>query len=710
MPKIDHIAMNGARAELNRLARVVLVVSIIAAGLSLAAMPVYAGINDLTQLEYRWYENVDGVQPTVALAAEDTAANGVTQGGVYHLRMNLSNGSPPTLGTGSTFKFQHATSTSGPWTDVGAIGSGATWRGYDNATPADGTEVTSVLLTSSFTNAKQTYEEANNATTVNAIGNGKEGEFGWVVQDNAGVGGTAYYFRMVQSSGTALNAYTTDPQITPAVAAVTVTETATTTDVTEGGATDTYDVVLDAEPSGTVTITVSGDSQATTSAATLTFTTGNWNTAQTVTVTAIDDAVVENSPHTGTITHSASGGGYTGVSISNVAANITDDDASVTVTETGGSTDVTEGGPTDTYDVVLDKAPTGTVTVTVSSDAQATTSAATLTFTTGNWSSPQTVTVTAIDDASLEGMHTATITHSAAGGGYDSASIANVVANVTDDDASVTVTETGGSTDVTEGGPTDTYDVVLDNAPTGTVTITVSPDSQVSVSTTTLVFTTGNWDSPQTVTVTGVNDAVVEGGHTGTISHSASGGGYDGAMIDDVVASITDNDTGSVTITESASSTDVTEGGATDTYDVVLDLEPSATVTISMSSDAQATTSPATLTFTTGNWSTPQTVTASAVNDAVVEDPHTGTISHSASGGNYDAVSISNVVANVTYNDTPTVTITESGGPTDVTEGGATDTYDVVLDLEPSGTVTITISSDSEATTSPASLTFTTGN
>ena len=496
----------------------------------------------------------------------------------------------------------------------------------------------------------------------------------------------------------------------PATASVTITESAASTDVTEGGATDTYDVVLDAAPTGNVTVTLTPDAQVTVSPTPLTFTTADWSTAQTVTVTAVDDAIVEGS-HTGTITHSAAGGDYDGVSISNVVANVTDDDATVTLTESGGSTDVEEGGPTDTYDVVLDAAPTATVTITITPDAQVTTSASTLTFTTGDWSTAQTVTVTAVDDAAVEGGHTGTITHSASGGDYDSASISNVVANITDNDAppGVTITESAGSTDVVEGGATDTYDVVLDAAPSGTVTITITPDSQVTASPAPLTFTTGDWSTAQTVTVTAVDDAVVEGAHTGTITHSASGGGYDAVPISNVVANVTDDDA-TVTLTESGGSTNITEGGPTDTYDVVLDAAPTATVTITITPDAQVTASAPTLTFTTGDWSTAQTVTVTAVNDAMVEGAHTGTITHSASGGGYDGASIPNVVANITDNDTPSVTITESGGSTDVTEGGPTDTYDVVLDLEPSGTVTITVSPDAQVSVSAATLTFTTAD
>ena len=189
--------------------------------------------------------------------------------------------------------------------------------------------------------------------------------------------------------------------------------------------------------------------------------------------------------------------------------------------------------------------------------------------------------------------------------------------------------------------------------PSPTPTITITPDADLSVNSGSLTFTTGDWNVPQTITVTAVDDAIVEGVHTGSISHSASGGAYDGVSISNVVANVTDNDTASVTITESSSSTDVTEGGTNDSYDVVLDLQPSDTVTITITTGGQVNVSTSVLTFTTGDWSTPQTVTVTAVDDASIEGVHTGDISHSASGGNYDGVSISNVVPNITDNDTP---------------------------------------------------------
>ena len=614
-------------------------------------------VSVLTQDSYRWYDNVDAVQPTAALAAENAAAANIEPGDVSRLRMNIQSDVVP-LSAGTSFKLQFSTSTLGPWSEVGAVGSGAAWRGFDNTTPADGATISATLLSGS--DVVDTYEEANNsAGTPNVIAVGQQGEWDWVIQNNVADINTTYYFRMVNSDDTALDVYTNYPQLTT-IGKVTVTESAGSTDVTEGGATDTYDIVLDARPIGTVTITLTPDAEVDVSPNPLTFTTGDWSSPQTVTVTAVDDPDVEGA-HLGTIVHSASGGGYGSVSIANVVANVTDNDAppGVTVTESGGSTDVTEGGATDTYDVVLDAVPTGDVTITLTPDAQITVGPNPLTFTAVTWNSAQTVTVTAVDDATVEGAHTGTITHAATGGGYDAVSIPNVVANITDKPPTVTVTETAASTDVTEGGVTDTYDIVLDAKPTGTVTLTISPDTEVGVGPNPLIFTTTTWNVAQTVTVTAVNDLVVEGGHSGTITHSASGGGYDGVSIASVVAAITDNDTPSVTITETGGTTDVTEGGATDTYDVVLDLEPSGTVTITVSPDTQVDVSATSLLFTTGNWSSGQTITVTAVDDATFEGPHFGVITHGASGGSYDGVTISSVVANVTDDDA-------GGGPLQV--------------------------------------------
>lgn len=116
----------------------------------------------------------------------------------------------------------------------------------------------------------------------------------------------------------------------------------------------------------------------------------------------------------------------------------------------------------------------------------------------------------------------------------------------TTDRAGVTITESGSSTDVTEGGATDDYTVVLDTQPTADVTISVTPGGQVTVSPVMLTFTTANWSLAQTVTVTAMDDGNVEGAHTSTITHTAASAdlNYGPALVvSDVTVNITDNDT-----------------------------------------------------------------------------------------------------------------------------------------------------------------------
>ena len=91
-------------------------------------------------------------------------------------------------------------------------------------------------------------------------------------------------------------------------------------------------------------------------------------------------------------------------------------------------------GTTVTYTVRLDSEPTGNVTLTPSSDnPDVTFSPAILTFTTSNWNTAQTVTVTAAQDSDTA-EDQATISHAVAGEDYGSVPAASVSVTVTDTD------------------------------------------------------------------------------------------------------------------------------------------------------------------------------------------------------------------------------------------------------------------------------------
>jgi hypothetical protein len=149
-----------------------------------------------------------------------------------------------------------------------------------------------------------------------------------------------------------------------------------------------------------------------------------------------------------------------------------------------------------------------------------------------------------IDDGNIT-YHIVLATASSADLIYDVINPADVtVINDDNDTAGNSVVESAGTTDVTEGGVTDSYTIVLLTEPVANVTVTVLPDVEVEVDSSSVVFTSLNWNVPQTVTVTATNDAVVEGNHTGTITHTASSADsvYNGMVIASVVANITDND------------------------------------------------------------------------------------------------------------------------------------------------------------------------
>ena len=108
----------------------------------------------------------------------------------------------------------------------------------------------------------------------------------------------------------------------------------------------------------------------------------------------------------------------------------------------------------------------------------------------------------------------------------------------------ITLTQTGGTTNVTEGGATDSYTIVLNSQPTADVAIAINPNSQLTTSAVTLTFTPANWNVAQNVTVTAVDDVIVEGSHSGEITHSVTStdAQYNNITINPIVVSITDND------------------------------------------------------------------------------------------------------------------------------------------------------------------------
>jgi len=195
------------------------------------------------------------------------------------------------------------------------------------------------------------------------------------------------------------------------------------------------------------------------------------------------------------------------------------------------------------------------------------------------------------------------------------------VTNLDNDISGITVDPINGLV-VSEFVDTDTFTIVLDTAPTANVTISLTSGdiTEGTVLPTSVTFTPSNWNVPQTVTITGVNDNLADGNIVFNIITGAAVSAdptYNGLAVPDVEVTNIDNDTAQVYV-KARKRLLVSENGQSATFRVRLTLAPSAPVTCTlMSTDTtEGLVSPTTLNFTPGQFGF-QNVTVSGVDDAI---------------------------------------------------------------------------------------------
>ncbi|MBF2753952.1 MAG: hypothetical protein ISN29_01650, partial [Gammaproteobacteria bacterium AqS3] len=482
------------------------------------------------------------------------------------------------------------------------------------------------------------------------------------------------------------------------------------------GTSDTFTVQLATQPANGRTVTLtSNNTDVTLDKTELAFTTANWNTAQTVTVRGAQDD--DSSDDTAAI--SLTGGRITAGSL---AVTVMDDeDSAIGLTASPASLALVEEGDSGTFTLKLASQPANDRSIALSVAGDLTVSPATLSFTTANWNSPQTVTVSATADADKID-DTASVNWAGDPAIENLAGISRITAgslpvSITDnDDSAVALTLSVSTLTVVEGA-SGTFTVQLATEPAnGRIVTLTSNNTDVTLDKTELTFTTGNWSETQTVTVTGADD--VDGADdTATISL-----GGDRITSGSLAVTVTDNDRGLI-----VSSTDLTVvENSSGTFTVKLAAQPDSdvTVTLAQPSNTDVTVDTDTgedgdqnrLTFTTANWSTVQTVTVNAAQDPdAIEDK--ATIIVSATGGDYTSETAS---VTVTVDDNDTAGYTFDPVAPSVTEG-STATFTVKLNTQPSDSVTVTLAQPTDNTevtldtdTSTAenqnTLTFTTAN
>jgi hypothetical protein len=326
-------------------------------------------------------------------------------------------------------------------------------------------------------------------------------------------------------------------------------------------------------------------------------------------------------------------------------------------------------------------------------------------------------------DENVESIDVTLNSPTVSGNGTAALGTATAQTSINDDDnAGVTVTPTSGLV-THESGLTDTFTIVLASQPTATVTIDLSSSDtdEGTVSPTSVSFTTLNWNEPQTITITGVDDSppASDGNIAYTIvtaAASSSDSTYNNMNPGDIEVTNNDNDTPGFTISPTSGLT-TTEAGGQATFTVVLNTQPTAVVTLPVSSGdtGEGTVSPTSVSFTTLNWNEPQTVTITGEDDGIADgdqaytiitgDPTSSDGGYNGAGANPSDVSVTNE-----DNDTPGFTISAISG--DTSEDGDTATFTIRLNTEPTGNVVIDTASSNtgEGTASPGQLTFTSLN
>ncbi|SVB31186.1 uncharacterized protein METZ01_LOCUS184040, partial [marine metagenome] len=394
---------------------------------------------------------------------------------------------------------------------------------------------------------------------------------------------------------------------------------------------------------------------------------------------------------------------------------------------TSDSALTTEAGGTVTVQVRLTSMPLSTVTVTPTSsdNGEGQVSPDTLSFTNKNWNTYQTLTISGVDDNVTDGTQSYQINFplSTEDTKYSSLSVSSLsMSNKDDEVAGVVVGTISGNT--TESGGTATFTVKLNSQPEAGVAISVSSSNtdEGTVNPSSLGFSSSNWNTSQTVTVTGVDDSsdpVVDGNTSykinlgNTVSSSTH---YNDLKSGTLELSNTDSESPGVTL--SSSSLTTSENGTNATFTVKLDQKTTSDVTINLQSDdpGEGVPSPSALTFTTSNYSSAQTITVQAVDDAFYDDNQSYTIALktiSGTGTAYDGFDPADVSVTNTDNESANdVGIEPSTSSISVSETGSTASFTLKLKSEPTANVVLSISSSNtaEGIVSPSSLLFSRNN
>ncbi|WP_119070717.1 SBBP repeat-containing protein [Aggregatilinea lenta] len=498
--------------------------------------------------------------------------------------------------------------------------------------------------------------------------------------------------------------------------------------VSESGTSSSFTVSLTSQPTDTVTIPLTASNTECATPSEVQIPAASWEAGVAVTITAVDDDIDDDDQpctiETGDPTSADPDYNDASLNPADVSVTVEDDDEAG-FTAYPPTVTVDEPNGTASFNIQLNTEPTADVTVSFDTDdtTACTVNPSTATFSSADWDTAQTITVTAVDDDAMnDPARSCTVLidadTSTADTQYNGLNPDDIAVTVTDDDQpGFTVDPTALTLAESGSASSGEFTVRLNSQPATDVTIDVTPsDTNICTSDqTSLTFTNGDWNTPQIVTITAVDDAITNGAsRTCTVVLSApatpTDPAYESLDPEDVTITVTDDEVPGVTLSRTALT--VTEGQPGVPVSVRLNTQPTGDVTIDLvPQNGECAVSLGTLTFSDTTWNVAQSVTVTATDDSSIEPTETCTITTSAASTldtSYNGIAVPDITATVIDNDTPGVIVPASLTIAEPNLGGS---FNVHLATQPTQTVTLALhSSDTTICTVPATVTIPSGS
>ncbi len=323
-------------------------------------------------------------------------------------------------------------------------------------------------------------------------------------------------------------------------------------------------------------------------------------------------------------------------------------------------------------------------------------------FTPATWNVPRVISVNGVDDNEVDGDQSGRIelfpaqSTDASYTGIDPNDVG--ITNLDDDGAMILVTPDHIST--SETGTSASFNLRLNAAPSASVTVAlISPDaSEWTMSTSSVILDTGNWQTGVDVEVTGVDDAEFDGTQSATLPllpASSADPAFSGIDPTDVMLTNLDDESAAIIVEPTTVAT--TEGGFASAFVVRLNRAPSSSVTIPIgpvdASEWQILET--SIQIDASNWQAGVNVAVTPVDDDLVDGDQTAILDlgvAQSSDAQFSGIDPDNVSLLNIDNDGARIVVAPTTGLM-VDENGATASFLVALTAAPTDDVHIALSS-----------------